>query len=74
MPDALVAFGLSPLPGQQLANWQLPVASYGMAPGVLAGGIGDGGRYPAGFAAQQAAGMAGFPFGMPLGGLGPMGW
>ncbi|NNG22062.1 hypothetical protein [Telluria aromaticivorans] len=74
MPDALVAFGLSPLPGQQLANWQLPVASYGMAPGVLAGGIGDGGRYPAGFAALQAARMAGFPFGMPLGGLGPMGW
>lgn len=72
MPDALVALGLSPGAGQQVGNWQVP--GYGMAPGILAGAMGDNANYQTGFAAQQAAGMAGFPFGMPLGGMRPMGW
>lgn len=75
MPDALVALGLSMLPGQP-GQWQLPVAGIGMPPGMMAD---SGVRYPA-FFAQQAAnlqglqGGTGFPFGIGPGGLRPSGW
>ena len=72
MPDALVALGLSMLPGQQAGHWQVPVAGMAMAPGLMAADIGI--RYPAGLALQQAVGMPGFPFGLALGGFRPSGW
>ncbi|MCC2958256.1 S8 family peptidase [Massilia sp. IC2-477] len=72
MPDALVALGLSMMPGQQAGQWQIPGMGVAMAPGMMAGD--NGVRYPAGFAAQQAVGMPGFPFGLGPGGLHPSGW
>lgn len=73
MPDALVALGLAMIPGQQLGQWQMPMAGAGMAPGMMA--MADTGiRYPAGFALQQAGGAPGFPFGLGMGGLRPAGW
>lgn len=72
MPDALVALGLTMLPGQQFGQWQLPMAGAGM--GMMAGSVENGIRYPAGFVPQQPAGMPGFPFGLGLGGLRPSGW
>ena len=74
MPDALVALGLSPAAGQQIGNWQVPGPGYGMVPGMLPGAMIDGAHFTPGYAAQQLAGMAGFPFGMPVGGMRPMGW
>ncbi|MGH8852938.1 MAG: S8 family serine peptidase, partial [Telluria sp.] len=55
MPDALVALGLSMLPGQQAGQWQLPVAGFGMAPGFISGiqglpyGLGMAGLGPHGW-------------------------
>lgn len=74
MPDALVALGLSPAAGQQIGNWQVPGPGYGMVPGMMSGTMIDGAQYPQAYAIQQMGGMAGFPFGMPLGGMRPMGW
>ncbi|SFD44772.1 S8 family serine peptidase [Massilia yuzhufengensis] len=78
MPDALVALGLSMVPGQQAGQWQVPVPGYGLVPGMIpgmtGGAIDSGIRYPAGYAAQQAAGMPGFPFGLGVAGLRPNGW
>lgn len=75
MPDALVALGLSLAPGQQAGQWQLPVAGFVAAPGLMAGmfaGAGGNG-YPAGNA-MQGGGMAGMPFGLGPAGLHPSGW
>ncbi len=78
MPDALVALGLSMMPGQQIGQWQMPVTGVMMPPGMMAPD--NGVRYPAGFAAQAGigpqslSGMAGFPFGLGLGGLHSSGW
>ncbi|MCD2518562.1 S8 family serine peptidase [Massilia sp. G4R7] len=78
MPDALVALGLSAPAGQFAAQWQVPAAAFGMAPGLMAGmlaGVPDGGaRYPVGFAPLQAGAMPGFPFGLGVGNLRPAGW
>ncbi|QOY93098.1 S8 family serine peptidase [Massilia sp. UMI-21] len=79
MPDALVALGLSMMPGQQFAQWQFPVAGAAMAQGMLSADN-NAVRYPAGFAPQQGigpqgfSGTPGFPFGLGLGGMHPSGW
>lgn len=79
MPDALVALGLSMLPGQQVGQWQLPANAAAMASSLMAGDA-NGIRYPGGFVGQQGvsmqsvSGMPGFAFGLGLGGMHPSGW